>query len=106
MVDQHLIIVLLPLAGAFILGIGVAAGSWLRGAATDPAHLQVRATNRELMAWRKDAQQAMGKVIEVQAEVINDRSTSPHTRWKIQEAQSWLAKTTEPTAETGRRSGR
>lgn len=95
--DQHLIIVLLPLAGAFILGIGVAAGSWLRGAATDPAHLQVRATNRELMAFRKGAHAAMAKVIAVHAEIINDRSTSPHTRWKLSEAQQWLTETTEPT---------
>ena len=89
------------LVGAGLLGVGVWGGSWLRAAATDPAHLQIRATNRELMAWRKEAQAAMGKAMATNAEIINDRSTSPHTRWKLQEAQSWLAKTTEPETRTG-----
>lgn len=81
--------------GALILGLGVWAGFWWRGAATDPAHLQVRATNRELMAFRREAHRAMAQTIAVHAEIINDRSTSPHTRWKLEEAQRCLVETTQ-----------
>lgn len=90
--------------GALLLGLGVWAGFWWRGAATDPAHLQIRATNRELMSFRKRAHAAMATAIATNAEVINDPSTPGHTRWKLEEVQKCLAKTNESSRDERRRS--
>lgn len=92
------------LTGAVLLGVGVWAGSWLRAAATDPAMMQVRATNRELMAFRKRALSAMGYAISEQASIINDPSTSLPTRRRLEEVQKCLAKTTESSRDERRRS--
>jgi hypothetical protein len=87
-VAGHLI-VLLPLVGAFILGLGVAAGLWVGGAAKDPGRRPARTTMRELNAAVQGRERQVEHVSAVIADVLRERDLA-QIHLKLSRLQKWM----------------
>ena len=83
------LIVLLPPVGAFILGLGVAAGLWVGGAAKDPGRRPARTTMRELNAAVQGRERQVEHVSAVIADVLRDPDLA-RVRLKLEKLQRWM----------------
>lgn len=83
------LVVLLPLVGAFILGLGVAAGIWIGGVARDPGKTPARRTMREMITASQGRERQMEHVSAVIADALGEQSFTL-VRKKLERLQKWM----------------